>query len=234
VTGWTDLGVDMLAASCAAVAAAGGCVNGEPLHDTAWRGSVYGGFNWQLAAQVVAGVEADWGFANKTTTLGGMSYPVTGFLDFSSPRGDSFSVKASWDASVRGRLGVLAHPAVLLYATGGAAWLHVESTSSCINTGTFGFGACAAGLFAPAVISNAHSRLGWTAGGGLEAMLWSNWLVRGEYRYADLGTIGNTDTRSDPAGGLRIVSYDVRVRTHTMMLGLAYKLDWAAPVIAKF
>ena len=26
---------------------------------------------------------------------------------------------------------------------------------------------------------------GWTAGGGIEAGFWGNWLVRGEYRYAD-------------------------------------------------
>ena len=28
------------------------------------------------------------------------------------------------------------------------------------------------------------------------------------------------------------VSYDVAVRTHTVTFGLAYKLDWAGPVVA--
>jgi hypothetical protein len=30
------------------------------------------------------------------------------------------------------------------------------------------------------------------------------------------------------------VSYDLRVRTHTMTRGLAYMFDWAAPVVAKY
>jgi outer membrane immunogenic protein len=64
-------------------------------------------------------------------------------------------------------------------------------------------------------------------------MLWGNWIARGEYRYADFGTISNTDTRS--AGGPPfIVSYDVRVRTHTATLGVAYKFDWGNPVVAKY
>jgi outer membrane immunogenic protein len=221
VTRWTDNVTDQLAPCAAIIAAVGGCVFGEPLNDTAWRGSVYGGFNWQFAPQLVGGVEADWGFADKTTTLAGMTYPVNGF--FGGRLTDTFSVKTGWDASLRGRIGVLAHPAVLVYATGGAAWLRVESTTVC------GFDCD----IAPAVITQTHTKAGWTAGVGLEAMLWSNWMVRGEYRYADFGTISNTDTRTAP-GFTRIVSYDLDVRTHTMTFGLAYKFDWAAPVVARY
>ena len=36
------------------------------------------------------------------------------------------------------------------------------------------------------------TRVGWTAGVGAEAMLWSNWLTRIEYRYANYGTFGFT------------------------------------------
>jgi hypothetical protein len=31
---------------------------------------------------------------------------------------------------------------------------------------------------------------GWTVGGGIEAMLWGNWLGRVEYRFADYGSFG--------------------------------------------
>jgi outer membrane immunogenic protein len=72
VTSVTDNGVEFLASECAALAA-GPCVTGEPLNDTAFRVSPYLGVNWQFAPQGVIGVEADWGSASKTTTLQGMA-----------------------------------------------------------------------------------------------------------------------------------------------------------------
>jgi outer membrane immunogenic protein len=224
VTAHTLGGVDVLAQTCANAAPLGGCFSGEPLNDTAFRINPYVGFNWQIAPQWVVGIEADAGFGNKTTTINGMRYPATSTV--SGLAADSFSVKTSWDASARGRVGFLPDPSVLLYATGGAAWLHVESTSNCST----GF-ACGAGGLSPAVITDARTKTGWTVGGGLEAMLWANWIARAEYRYADFGTISHTDTRID-AGVAEVVSYDVRVRTHTATFGLAYKFDGSAPTAA--
>jgi outer membrane immunogenic protein len=227
-------GFTSLAAFCALVAASGGCLTSEPFNDTAWRINPYVGFNWHFAPQVVVGVEADWGFADKTTTLGGFYYPLTGPVTaVTGNAADSFSVKTTWDASLRARLGFLAYPSVLVYATGGAAWLHVESTSTC--NAIVPFGNCQPTLFNPPVITHAHNRLGWTAGGGIEAMLWSSWIARAEYRYADFGSISNTDTRLAPLllSGTETVSYDVRVRTHTALLGLAYKFGDSA-VVARY
>ena len=70
-------------------------------------------------------------------------------------------------------------------------------------------------------------------------MFWRNWMLRGEYRYADFGTITNTGSRTCPGGcGMgttgNMVTHDVKMRTHTALLGLAYKFDWGGPVIAKF
>jgi outer membrane immunogenic protein len=221
VTAHTLGGVDLLAQTCANAAPLGGCFSGEPLNDTAFRINPYVGFNWQVAPQWVVGIEADGGFGNKTTTLSGMRYPATSTV--SGLLADSFSVKTSWDVSARGRVGFLPDPSVLVYATGGIAWLHVESTSTCST----GFACGAAGL-SPAVITDARTKTGWTVGGGLEAMLWANWIARAEYRYADFGTVSHTDTRID-AGVAEVVSYDVRVRTHTATFGLAYKFDGNGP-----
>jgi outer membrane immunogenic protein len=225
-------GFPSLAAFCALVAASGGCLTGEPFNDTAWRINPYLGFNWQFAPQWLGGIEADWGWADKTTTLGGLRYPLTGpVIGFSGVASDSFSVRTTWDASLRARLGFLPSPSVLVYATGGAAWLHVESTSTC--NAIVPFGRCQPTLFNPPVISHAHNKLGWTAGGGIEAMVWSNWIARAEYRYADFGTVSNSDIRVNPIGDTEIVSYDVRVRTHTALLGLAYKFGDPA-VVARY
>jgi outer membrane immunogenic protein len=219
----------------AAFCAAAGCALSEPLHGTALRVSPYVGFNWQLDPRWVVGVEADWGWANRTVALSGTTYPAT-FTFNSGDSRDTFEVRTTWDASLRARAGVLVTPVVLAYATGGAAWLHLDSTSNCVTTEA----GCGPGGFTPGVIAHSATRLGWTVGAGGEALLWSNWVARAEYRYADFGTIAQTDVRLCPAancGGVErtvTVGYDLRVRTHTATFGLAYRFDWAGPLVARF
>jgi outer membrane immunogenic protein len=171
------------------------------------------------------------GFASKTTTLNGFMYPDS-FAGQTSFAPDTFSVKTTWDASVRGRAGYLITPSFLLYATGGPAWLHVESTSACSTAVNGVCGGIVAGIpFTPPVITNSDTKVGWTVGGGIEAMLWSNWLARAEYRYADYGTITNTNVRTGP--GDQTVTYDLAIKTHTVLFGLAYKFGGLNPVVIK-
>jgi outer membrane immunogenic protein len=213
------------------------CFASEPLDDSSIRFSPYLGYLWQVDPLWVLGVEGDWGLAARTTTLNGMFYPSTIGVTFSAS--DTFAVKVDSDASVRARAGVLVTPGMLAYVTGGPSWLHVESTSTCSTTA---FGRCAPGSgLSPAIITDSADRLGWTVGGGFEVVLWQNWRARGEYRYADYGTISHTDMRAcpgctvfgTPAPQSQSVSYDLRMRTHTATLGIAYKFgDW--PVTAKY
>jgi outer membrane immunogenic protein len=211
-----------------------------PVDSTAFRFGGYLGYNWQVAPRWLVGVEGDVGSANKTSTIAGFRYPGvgTGSVD------DFFAVRTTWDASARGRFGYLVAPSLLVYATGGAAWLHFASTSNCGVPGGATFNVCELQpgpapppVFGPNALSHATTAAGWTIGGGIETMLWSNWFARGEYRYADFGTASFSDTRvAPPAGGGPItlpVSYDVHVRTHTALFGLAYKFDWGGPAIAQ-
>ena len=205
------------------------CVASESFDDTAFRLAPYAGFNWQVGGQWLVGIEGDWGFAEHKTTLTGMDYPESTFMTGNAA--DSFAVRTKWDASLRGRVGYLVTPSLLAYITGGAAWMRVESTSTCA-TSLLG---CApfislvggSGFLTPGVITDASTKAGATIGGGLEARLWQNWFARAEYRYADFGTISNTDVRSCAAciGGpaSSTVSYDVHLRTHTAMFGVAYQ-----------
>ena len=53
-------------------------------------------------------------------------------------------------------------------------------------------------------------------------MLGYNWILRGEYRYADFGTISNTDTRNFAPAFITITD-TLRLRTQTATFGVAYK-----------
>ena len=74
-----------------------------------------------------------------------------------------------------------------------------------------------------AVITNSTTKTGWTIGTGIETMLWGNWFARGEYRYADFGTGSFTLSRKGAPPDAGLTNYDVRVRTHTALFGIAYK-----------
>jgi outer membrane immunogenic protein len=233
VTGWTQNGVNGLAQGCTVLAQFGGCVTGEPMSNTAFRVSPYAGYNWYAGPQTIVGIEGDLGLAKKSTTLHGVVYP-TGALFATFSNGSAFSVETAWDASIRARIGVLPNPTVLAYVTGGAAWLRVSGTSTCLPV--VGITPCQPFplSFGPTTLTDATTRLGWTAGGGIEGKLTKNLIARGEYRYADFGTIRNTDTRSDPAGATQVVTYDLHLHTHTVTLGLAYLFDWERPVAARY
>jgi outer membrane immunogenic protein len=67
--------------------------------------------------------------------------------------------------------------------------------------------------------SSTVTKTGWTVGGGVETMLWCNWIARAQYRYADFGTVSNRLPPAPNAGW----HASVKVQTHTAVLGLAYK-----------
>jgi outer membrane immunogenic protein len=194
----------------------------QPIDGTAFRISPYAGFNWQIGPQWVVGIEGDTGLASQTATLPGFAFSPAISVTEDIP--DRLSVKTTWDASLRGRLGYLPTPATLAYVTSGLAWQRYEVTSVCAGPSVCDFFART-----PVTITNAITKTGWTIGGGLETALWTNWLVRGEYRYADFGTSSFTlvrSSRSDfPQFNPTIATFDVKLRTHAVTFGLAYKFN---------
>jgi outer membrane immunogenic protein len=190
---------------------------GQPFDGTGFRASPYVGFNWQFAPRWIVGLEGDAGLASQTSARGAFPIPLAlGERDPSAS--DVFSVRATWDASLRGRVGFLLTPATLAYATGGVAWQHFDVTSSC--------GCGAFTDLTPRVVSDSTTEVGWTVGGGLETVVWGNWLARAEYRYADFGTTSLTVARAGTVAGGAFASsenVDVRLRTHIATFGLAYK-----------
>jgi outer membrane immunogenic protein len=186
--------------------------------DGSLRAGGYLGYNWQVSPSWVVGIEGDFAWADNNSSAA--SIPGA---SGASGTGDTASVKDTWDGGIRGRVGYLINPTLMLFGTGGVSWLHSEASAHC---GT-NLGWCADSNLGRTDTASS-TVAGWTIGGGLEAMLTPNWLVRGEYRYSRynsydvvllaggaVGTLnGNGDTTRATIG-----SHD----KNTALIGIAYK-----------
>jgi outer membrane immunogenic protein len=158
------------------------------------------GYNFQ-SNRTVYGIDADASWADisgsGTCGVGGASPHACG--------GDIRGVE-----TVRGRLGYDVGPvvpslgSVLVFASGGLAVGQVHAWDSLLGT------------------SGDKSVMGWTIGGGLEAMLGTNWSVRVEYLHIDFG---------NPAVFTALPPNPEHVSTtaDVVQLGLDYHFDWTGP-----
>lgn len=169
-----------------AAAALQGLTGTVAIDSTQFLGGGQLGYNIQLAPSIVAGIEADiqglgrnGGSAATTTAVTANGFPVVTTTEATN--------RLDWLATLRGRLGVLASPSFLLYATGGLAYGEVSSSISITqahnNPGLVGDLQTAWG----AATSFSDSRTGWTVGVGGEWRIARNWTAKGEYLYYDLG-----------------------------------------------
>jgi outer membrane immunogenic protein len=140
----------------------------------------YFGVNWQVLPAWVVGVEADAAWMKQSAQVVGLVGCTTfcGAFIGGTPGGDSTAVGTNWDASMRARAGYLVTSNLLLYGTAGLALKESTASMSCdaATSPWCGFNEGQAHV--------SRVQTGWTAGGGLEYRAWSNWFVRGEYRYS--------------------------------------------------
>jgi outer membrane immunogenic protein len=166
--------------------ACGGGVANNPLRSDTGRlnhGGFLGGgqigINWQQN-NMVYGLEADFDGSSLNST-DSVNRPVVAPLVGNFLH--SVNERISALGTARARLGFLAGPSWLLYATGGAAFGHVSSTTNVSFTST------ADAYLATATVN----RLGWTAGAGTEWMFASGWSAKAEYLFVDLGNFSYLD-----------------------------------------
>lgn len=135
-----------------------------------------------------------------------------------------------WFGTVRARVGLLATPQVLLYATGGLAYGDTELSLTTQPFASPGVN-CALGAACVSGTSSGTS-IGWTAGVGLEWMFARNWSVKAEYLFIDLGAISATGaTVNAVPPGSYTASTDFR--EHIARVGVNYKFDWG-PVLGAY
>ncbi len=171
----------------AATASALGASGVFPLNTDGVSRGVQIGHNWQWGNTFVVGIEADIqkmsgsDSANSATVT-----PLVVFTNNSISTDLSVTKAIDYLGTLRGRLGFLVKPTLLVYGTGGLAYGKVESSTSIsqvLNGPTAGIATAwgSSGSFS-------DTRTGWTAGGGGEWMVGPNASLKFEGLYYDLGS----------------------------------------------
>ena len=157
-------------------------------------GGAQAGYNLEILKNIVVGVETDiQGFA---TSNGPGQFQFTsvpssvnsiiagGVVQTTTYTSMQASKSVSYLGTIRGRLGYLLIPNLLVYGTGGLAYggANISFTGwqeKVDQTVEYG----------PGQISTSQNLVGWTAGGGAEWMFSPNWSAKVEYMYYNLGGI---------------------------------------------
>ncbi len=187
-------------------------------------GGIFGlqaGWNWHAAPSWVLGVETDWQWSNRTDTV--CTYAC---LPASTPPAllritDQESMK--WFGTARGRIGWLSPGGSLWYATGGVAWGRVEDNLAVTGDTFFAVGPTTTASFS-------QTKIGWTAGAGIETPIAPRWTLKAEYLYVDLGNVNNAF--SSPLSALAQAAFapatsaattnSVSIHDHIVRLGVNY------------
>jgi outer membrane immunogenic protein len=184
------------------------------------------GYNWQMQSWVF-GLEGDIQGTGEKGTRNfvcptGICTPTFGQIAvFPGPAVPAaLSQKIDWFGTVRGRVGFLAAPTVLLYATGGLAYGGVNSSET--------LGALPVGF------SSSSTNVGYTVGAGVEGAIGGNWTAKLEYLYIDLGKMSGSFLTTIPAlgGGFVTANYGSRITDNVLQVGLNYK--FGGPVVARY
>ena len=186
--------------------------------DTSIIGGGTIGWNFQApGSPFVFGIEGEGGYMNLRRSV----------ADPLSPALDTVSTTTIGDfyAMITGRLG-LAWDRTLIYVKGGGAY--VDRSVRVLDT-------CNIAPCGPATVT-ARGNLDeftWTAGGGIEFALGSNWSVKGEYMYIDTrDTI--TATGNAAPGGAAVSWAHALPGVHTAKFGINYRFGWGGPIAARY
>ena len=123
------------------------------------------------------------------------------------------SADIRWFGTLRGRVGALITPTILLYGTGGLAYGGISDSGSVtvtLNGGSTGWS-----------FGDSTTKVGWTAGAGVEGAIpnTSDWTWKVEYLYIDFGTLSGNGLNSggDP------YSWSTKVTDNIVRVGLNYR-----------
>lgn len=173
------------------------------------------GFNWQFDNRFVVGVEAD---------LQGLTGGDGTVNVISGNSATSFSRGIAEIGTVRGRVGYLVTPTVLVFGSGGLAYGQGSLTGNYYGAWT-----------PPVQLIDYETQTlaGFAAGGGVEWLFLPKWSVKAEYLYYDLGALTTTGVQySYKTGGAQQISTaqsTTRFDGHIVRVGVNYHVNWGGP-----
>jgi outer membrane immunogenic protein len=178
-------------------------------------GGVQAGYNWQVNPNWVLGLEADFDGASLhgDTNIAALT-PAPGFPTF--PFASSINANQSLDyfGTLRARVGFVPIGPLMIYGTGGLAY-GKPTENVTVNELITPAGGCPACNVGALTIDSSSTRVGWTAGGGLEWMFAPHWSVKAEGLYYDLGTASASGTLIIPnSGGTNFETTGVQYTDH--------------------
>jgi iron complex outermembrane receptor protein len=193
-------------------------------------GGIFGvqaGYNW-LNGHLLTGIEGDLQYSTQRASYtsvcpGDVCNAFLAPLD--APVTATFEQKLEWFATLRGRLGTTITPDALAYITGGVVIGDIKTAGTisgvdvngaAVNTG----------------FNHQLTRIGWTMGLGLEAHLVGNWTGKLEYLYMDVGSVPIV---AAPAPDATVAAFfNSRITDNIVRLGVNYKFDRSAAIVAKY
>ncbi len=180
------------------------------------------GFNWTNGSWLF-GVETDIQYSGlEESFLGTDANPHAIILEMER--------SLDWFGTLRARLGLLASPSLLVYATGGLAYGGTDQSASLsrsIAFANFGTGGttpltCVSGV--PCIADSASSTsTGWALGGGLEFALGGMTTLRAEYMHLDLGSEQLLMTAVAPSTGTGFATADFENTYDVVRVGVNFK-----------
>jgi len=170
------------------------------------------GYNYQMGPWVI-GLEADFSWtgiggsriSSPIIQNDGTPFPGSGYLYANQ--------EINWYGTLRPRFGYAVMPTLLLYGTGGLAYGDVgySANTNFLPPGNVAY-----------PTSFSKTKVGWTAGGGLEYALTRCWTVKAEYLYMDLGS-ESVIAAPQPDNPPFQVGNSFETTTHIINLGVNYK-----------
>lgn len=223
------------------------------------------GYNYQWGTKYVFGIETDIQGTgiNGSSKMSGAASIAANYVGNDGFPGNSGTASSratgatvvdaglNFLGTVRGRVGYLVMPTLLLYGTGGFTYggAYAKVTQSAVDTVGYPLGSVFGTVYSTStwVGGRQQSQIltGWNAGAGVEWMFMPNWSLKGEALYWDLGRMNVATTTTAASGQQSFGGYQGNVGSGRASVsyqgvqakvGVNYHLNWGAPaaVVASF
>lgn len=183
------------------------------LHSAGFTGGGQLGYNYQCHHLIcnclpLIGVEADLEYAGLGNTRHAIS-PIPDFGEITE------KYNTNWMSTIRFRLGITPLCPWLIYATAGMAIGRVHYSDFIVfpDSATFN------------TASKGQTRMGWTAGGGIEWAFATCWSVKVESLYVDFGSTSYRSANSSPLFPDATINHSHRLREVLARVGLNFRFS---------